>query len=91
MDCIVHRVAKSRTQLSDFHSHLFKDTVKRVCENLISTQETLSIMWIGLVLLLKGLADIAEENNHDKHEGTSSTSTLYGYLFPHTPPINGHK
>ena len=48
-------------------------------------------MWIGLVLLLKGLADIAEENNHDKHEGTSSTSMLYGYLFPHTPPINGHK
>ena len=76
MECIVHGVTKSRTRLSDFHFHLFKDTVKRVCENLISTQETLSIMWTGLALLLKGLTDIAEENNHDKHESTSSTSTL---------------
>ena len=82
MDCIVHGVAKSQTRLSDFHSNFFKDTVKRVCENLISTQETLSKMWVSLVLLLKGLADIAEENNHDKHEGTSSTSTLYVLFIP---------
>ena len=39
-------------------------------------------MRTGLALLLKSLTDIAEENNHDKHEGTSSTSTLYVLFIP---------
>ena len=32
MDCIVHRVAKSQTQLSDFHSHTYQ--VPSICQAL---------------------------------------------------------
>ena len=38
MGYIVHGVTKTRTRLSDFHFHLFKDGVNRVCNRLCKFQ-----------------------------------------------------
>ena len=39
MDCIVHGVTKSQTQLSDFHFH-FTSLVAQMVKNLLAMQET---------------------------------------------------
>ena len=41
MDCIVHGVAKSRTQLNDFHFTLFSDLVAQLVKNPPAMRETL--------------------------------------------------
>ena len=40
MDCIVHEVAKSQTQLSDFHFHFWASLISQLVKNPPAMQET---------------------------------------------------
>ena len=41
MDCMVHRVAKSHTRLSDFHFHFKESTLKSLLESCLVTKSSL--------------------------------------------------
>ena len=41
VDCMVHRVAKSHTQLSDFHFHFKESTLKSLLESCLVTKSSL--------------------------------------------------
>ena len=46
MDCLVHGVAKSQTQLSDFHFTSLKETVSRGCRETVTIDSGLRVQII---------------------------------------------
>ena len=71
MDCIVHEVVKTQTQLSDFHitSHITNLSVVRVSKDSAQGTPLEEVQWLGLHLPVQGL----------------QVQSLVGELRPHMP------
>ena len=76
MDCIVHGVAKSQTQLSDFHVHIWTSLVAQTVKRLSIMLET----WVR---------SLGREESLEKEMGTHSS--ILAWKIPRTeePGVHG--